>query len=281
MFTNHVSPVLEAESPPPVMLAAAPTGPRPLVAVLDTGADWTHPYLAPHVWANPREKLDGKDDDANGYADDVRGWSFADKTREPMDRNGHGTHCAGSVVQAGCNVLVVKVLGDANWGQAPWIAAGIRYAAKYARVISLSLGNYQRVQSIADSVTWAQAKGCAVVAAAGNDGLDIRTHPIYPACLPGVLSVGALDGAGLWASSNIGAMIHAPGKRVRSTLPGNKWGLYSGTSMACPQVAAALALLWAKRPTLTAGQAMVCLLDAADKTNVGRVLNLDKALGGL
>ena len=282
MFTNHITPVLESESPPPVMLAAAPTGPRPLVAVLDTGVDWTHPALSAFVWRNPRETANQRDDDSNGHVDDLRGWSFADNTARPMDSNGHGTHCAGSVVLAGCDVMAVKVLGDGNWGQERWIASGIRYAAVLGvRVISLSLGNYQKVPRIAEAVAWVQAKGCAIVAAAGNDGEDIRTHPIYPACLPGVLSVGALDGAGLWASSNIGAQIHAPGRRIRSTLPGNRWGLYSGTSMATPQVAAALALLWAKRPTLTAGQVIVRLLDAADKTNVGRVLNLDKALGGL
>lgn len=280
MFRNHISPVIESESPPPVMLAAAPAAPRPLVAVLDTGVDWTHQYLSMRCFVNPRDKIDGKDNDNNGYIDDMRGWSFPDRSREPMDRNGHGTHCAGIVAQGNCDVLPIKVLGDNNWGQAAWIAAGIRYAAiRGARVISLSLGNYDRVKSIADSVAWAQAKGCAIVAAAGNDGTDIRTNPIYPACLPGVLSVGALDGAVLWSSSNIGAMIHAPGRRIRSTLPGNRWGLYSGTSMACPHVAAALAILWAMRPTLTAGQVMVWLLDAADKIDgVGRVLNLDRAL---
>jgi len=280
---NLIAPVLEELASPPAMFAAAPTGPRPLVAVLDTGADWNHPYLAPHVWANLREKPNGKDDDANGFIDDVRGWSFADRTREPMDRNGQGTHCAGIVVQGGCAALVIKVLGDANWGQANWIAAGIRYAAiQGARVISLSLGNYQKVPGIADSVAWVQSRGCAVVAAAGNDGIDIRREPIYPACLPGVLSVGALDGAGLWSSSNIGAQIHAPGKRIRSTLPGNRWGLYSGTSMACPQVAAAVALVWMRRPRWTAVEVIERVMRTSDTlANVGRRLNLQEAIDGL
>lgn len=282
-FRNHIAPILEAESPPPVMLAAAPTGPRPLVAVLDTGVDWTHQYLSMRCFVNPREKIDGKDNDSNGYVDDMRGWSFPDRSREPMDRNGHGTHCAGIVAQGNCDVLPIKVLGDNNWGQAAWIAAGIRYAAiRGARVISLSLGNYDRVKSIADSVAWAQAKGCAIVAAAGNDGTDIRTNPIYPACLPGVLSVGALDGACLWSSSNIGAMIHAPGKRIRSTLPGSKWGLYSGTSMACPQVAAVVARVLALRPQYTAQQAIARVLANADSVDgVGLVLDTETALAGL
>jgi len=283
MFRNHITPHLEAESPPPVMLAAAPTGPRPLVAVLDTGVDWNHPALAPHVWRNPRETANQRDDDANGYTDDLRGWSFAGKSARPMDANGHGTHCAGTLVLAGCDVVAVKVLNDSNYGQETWIAGGIRYAAAMgARVISLSLGGYDRVPKIAEAVKFAQGKGCAIVAAAGNDATDIRREPIYPACLPGVLSVGALDGAGLWSSSNIGAQIHAPGKRIRSTLPGNRWGLYSGTSMACPQVAAAVALVWMRRPQWTAAEVFARLLGAADVAmDVGRALNLQAALRGL
>jgi subtilisin family serine protease len=253
------------------------------VAVLDTGVDWSHPALSPFVWRNPREVANQKDDDGNGYFDDERGWSFPDNTARPMDSNGHGTHCAGSVVLAGCDVMAVKVLGDNNWGREPWIYGGILYAARMgARVISLSLGNYNRVPRIAEAVAWAQKRGCAIVAAAGNDGEDIRTHPIYPACLPGVLSVGALDGAGLWASSNIGAQIHAPGKRIRSTLPGNRWGLYSGTSMACPQVAAAVALVWQKRPAWSVTDVFARLMMTADVVkDVGRALNLQAALRGL
>ena len=283
MFHNHITPVLEeATSAPPTTFAAAPTGPRPLVAVLDTGVDWNHPTLAPHVWRNPRETANQRDDDGNGLADDLRGWSFVDNTARPMDLHGHGTHCAGSIVLAGCNVMAVKVLDDGNWGRETWIASGIRYAASMgACVLSLSLGNYQRVQRIADAVKFAQSRGCAIIAAAGNDALDIRTQPIYPACLPGVLSVGALDGAKLWTSSNIGATILAPGRRINSTLPGNRWGLYSGTSMATPQVAAALALLWARRPNWSWQMIVAKLVDAADKTAVGRVLNLERALRGL
>lgn len=293
IFRNHICPQIEAEAPQPQIpeatckpylqvasqLSGNP-GQLPLVAVLDTGVDWTHPALSASIWRNQREIANGKDDDGNGFKDDILGWSFADGTAQPMDRDGHGTHCAGTIALAGCRVLPVKVLGDSNWGREIWIAAGIRYAARLGvRVISLSLGGYEHVPKIAEAVRWAQAKGCAIVAAAGNDGLDIRKEPIYPACLPGVLSVGALDGSTLWASSNVGAQILAPGKRIRSTLPGNRWGLYSGTSMACPQAAAALALLWSLLPSLTAGQVMVRLLDSTDVLpGVGRRLNLSAAI---
>lgn len=284
-FRNHIKPVLESiESPPPVLFSAPPMAVRPLVAVLDSGVDWTHSALSGAVWRNPREIAgNGKDDDGNGFKDDSYGWSFATNNARPMDGDGHGTHVAGIVVQAGCAVQAIKVLRDDGLGQEAWVAAGILYAARSGiRVISLSLGGYDRVPKIATAVKTAIDRGCIVVAAAGNDGLDIRREPIYPACLPGVLSVGALDGNKLWSSSNTGARICAAGKAIYSTLPGNRWGRYSGTSMATPHVSAACALVWGRRPQWTAFQVIDHVLRTTDTiANVGRRLNLSAALADL
>ena len=171
IFRNHMCPQIEAEAPQPQIpeatckpylqvasqLSGNP-GQLPIVAVLDTGVDWTHPALSASIWRNQREIANGKDDDGNGFKDDNIGWSFADGTAQPMDRDGHGTHCAGTIALAGCRVLPVKVLGDSNWGKEIWIAAGVRYAARLGvRVISLSLGGYERVPKIAEAVRWAQA----------------------------------------------------------------------------------------------------------------------------
>ncbi len=285
MFTNHIKPALESiESPPPVLFSAPPNAVRPLVAVLDSGVDWTHSALSGAVWRNPREIAgNGKDDDGNGFKDDSYGWSFATNNARPMDGDGHGTHVAGIIVQAGCAVQAVKVLRDDGLGQEAWIAAGIRYAQRSgARVISLSLGGYEPVPKIAAAVKDAIKAGCIVCAAAGNDGVSLHDNPIYPACLAGVLSVMALDGAKLWSSSNTGARIAAPGKSIYSALPGNRWGRYSGTSMATPAVAASCARVWQQRPQWTAWQVVDWILRMADQDrDIGRKLNLARALAEL
>lgn len=284
MFRNQICPQLEESTyQPPFMFAPPVVGNRPLVAILDSGIDWMHSALSPVVWRNPRETLNGKDDDGNGFKDDYFGWSFPDGNARPMDSNGHGTHCAGIVVQAGCAVQAIKVLRNDGLGQEAWIAAGIRYAQRSgARVISLSLGGYDPVPKIAAAVRDAIKAGCIVCAAAGNDGVSIHDNPIYPACLAGVLSVMALDGAKLWSSSNTGARIAAPGKSIYSTLPGNRWGRYSGTSMATPAVAASCARVWQQRPQWTAWQVVDLILRMSDQDrDVGRKLNLARALAEL
>ena len=284
-FINAVRPTIEsANDPRPVRTGGSlpAVANAPIVGVVDSGCDFNHDALKPFLWRNPREISNGKDDDKNSYIDDVRGYNFAANNANPMDDDGHGTHVCGIVAQAGCKVMAVKSLQN-NSAQEAWVSRGILYAArKGARVISLSLGGYYPSPKIAAAVKWCIDNGCIVVAAAGNDGLDIRREPIYPACLPGVLSVGALDGSKLWSASNTGARICAQGKAVYSTLPGNRWGRYSGTSMATPHVSAACALVWGRRPQWTAFQVIDHVLRTTDTiANVGRRLNISAALADL
>ena len=115
-----------------------------VVAVIDTGVDYNHPDLAQNIWTNPKEiPGNGIDDDGNGYIDDVHGWNFLDKTADPMDDNGHGTHCAGVIGAVGNNgigisgvnqkvkIMPLKVLGKDGNGDMAGILKADRLCTKY------------------------------------------------------------------------------------------------------------------------------------------------------
>ncbi|HPK06103.1 MAG TPA: S8 family serine peptidase, partial [Bacteroidales bacterium] len=78
-----------------------------VIALIDTGVDYSHPDLSSNIWQNPGEYSNGADDDGNGYIDDIRGWNFVSKNNDPMDDNGHGTHCAGTMAAVGNNGIGV------------------------------------------------------------------------------------------------------------------------------------------------------------------------------
>jgi subtilisin family serine protease len=228
-----------------------------LLAIIDSGLDAAHPDLADHVWHNPAETPgNGRDDDANGYVDDVAGWDFYNGDAIPADDNGHGTHVAGIAAAVGNNgvgiagvgqavrVLPLKVLSSAGAGYDYQVAEAIIYAANLgARVINLSLGGYSLGAYVFDAVAYAHQRGALLVAASGNDG---RASPFYPAAYDHVLAVGATDQANQRASfSNFGPHLDfaAPGAAIFSTLPGAGYGNMWGTSMAAPHVAGAAAVL--------------------------------------
>ena len=184
------------------------------------------------------------------------GLPHRDFTGSPVgaaDRQGHGTHCAGIAAASGdgqgivgaapdARVLAVKVLGDGGSGLSTWIAAGIRYAADQgADVISMSLGGPSPDQATRDAIRYAVGKGCWVVAAAGNEGPGTIGFPGgYPESCS-VAAVGQdLQRAG-FSSTNAEVDVAAPGVQIWSTLPGNRYGAMSGTSMATPYAAGSLA----------------------------------------
>ena len=279
------------------------------VAVIDTGVAFKHQDLADNAWANPSDPPNGADDDGNGFTDDVHGADFLNGDSEPDDDGGHGTHVAGiigaqgnnSVGIAGVNwetqVMGLKFLdgnGEGNTGDA---ASAIDYAVDHgARVINASWGGPAFSHALYSAIRRANQRGVLVVAAAGNDGINADSSPDYPAAfdLPNVISVAGTDRADrLLDFSNYGAKsvdLAAPGDDVYSTVPSvsdkSGYAAFSGTSMAAPFVAGAVALYLSQFPGATVDQVRAALLGTVDRlpTLAGRTVsggrvNLARMLG--
>jgi len=248
------------------------TGQGIVVAVVDTGVDYTHPDLAANIWVNSREIAgNGIDDDGNGFIDDIRGWDFVNNDNNPLDRQGHGTHVAGTIaggnngfgvtgVAYNARIMAVQVLGDTGSGSYAGVANGIRYAANNgAHVINLSLGGGYSAE-IYSAIQYASNRGSIVVMAAGNDGSPQPGYPAFHATEFG-LSVGAVDSNSRIASfsnraGSNSAMQHivAPGVNIYSTTPNNTYRYLNGTSMATPHVAGVVALMLSANRNLTPSQ---------------------------
>jgi serine protease len=278
-----------------------------VVAVIDTGLDYTHPDLAANIWFNGREiPGNGRDDDGNGYADDIIGYDFAANDPDPSDHDGHGTHVAGIIGAAGNNgigvsgvnpntrIMALKFIGtDGNGYTSDGIRALNYAAANGARVANASWGSNVYDAVFATAIARAQSAGLILVTSAGNDSSNNDAVPFYPASyaatLANVVPVAALDANGNLAGfSSFGAnsvALGAPGTSILSTLPNNRYGSYSGTSMAAPFVAGAIALLWDANPTWTWQQVVAKLKSSVDplaslagKVATGGRLNVAKML---
>ena len=251
--------------------------PNLVVAVIDSGADFSHPELSGRKWVNPGESGGGKetngiDDDVNGFVDDVNGADFANNDGNPFDDLGHGTHVSGTIaasvnaqgvvgVAPNVKIMALKFLDASNNGFSSDAIEAIGYAkSKGAKISNNSWGGDPYDQALYDAIN---NSGSLFVAAAGNGGFDQigdnnDVNPAYPASynLPNILSVAAIDNQGKLASfSNYGATsvdISAPGVDILSTLPGNTYGTFNGTSMAAPHATGAAALSASMEPTLLA-----------------------------
>ena len=209
-----------------LITAGAPGGRGVAIAVLDTGVAYGN--RPPYLMSPDFEK-----------GQFVRGWDFVDRDPYPNDRNGHGTHVAGTLAEAtnngigltglayGARLMPVRVLDAAGEGNATDIAAGIRYAARRGvKIINLSLEFDSDVRAadipqILDAITFARARGSLVVAASGNEG---RARIAYPARASGVLSVGATTEHGCLAefsNAGTGLDIVAPGGGADAALTGD------------------------------------------------------------
>ena len=246
--------------------------PSVVIADLDTGIDLDHPDLTANIWINPGE-IPGneKDDDENGYIDDINGWDFSDDDNNPSDYQGHGTHTAGTIAavtnnstgvagiaggngSGGCKIMICKIFPYAYDDS---IAEAFKYAADNGAVISSNSWGYSfsvpLSPIIESSINYfiSTADG-TVVFSAGNEDSDDPAWG-YPASYPPVIAVAATDHNDRKAYfSNYGAWVDvsAPGVNILSTII-NGYGAKDGTSMACPHVAGVAALLFSANPGIT------------------------------
>ena len=263
---------------------------RPVIAIIDTGVDIEHPDLKDNIWSNEAEVngAGGKDDDKNGFFDDIHGYDFVNNTGVVSDRNGHGTHCAGIAAAVGDNgigitganpdalIMPIQVMDKNGSGNIATIIKGIDYAnANGANILSMSLGGYCYSSAEEEALLKAFYNGKYLVAAAGNDNVDIYSYDVpcekkhmFPGAFSFVMGVMSTDNSGKlssfsnydsdgpyyadWAAegSTIDEAqtywnydIAAPGSKIMSTYLNGTYREMSGTSMSTPLVAGALSRL--------------------------------------
>jgi subtilisin family serine protease len=281
-----------------------------VVAVIDTGVDYTHPDLAPNIWTNPGESCagcpnDGLDNDGNGYVDDVHGWDFVNDDNQPLDDHGHGTHVAGTIGATGDNgtgvagvnwnvqIMPLKFIAANGEGTADDAVRAILYATKMGAVVSNnSWGGEEFSQALEDAIADADTHGSLFVAAAGNSFKNNDASPDYPSGfdLPNVVSVAATDlnDSRAWFSNygRVSVDLGAPGTNIYSTWPGGSYAYLDGTSMAAPHVTGVAALAKAAFPAGTAMGLKTLLLRTVDpnttlsgKTTTGGRLNAANTVG--
>ncbi|MEK4969950.1 S8 family peptidase [Cytobacillus sp. FSL R7-0696] len=237
------------ETPQGIQLIQAPEiwketkGKGMKVAILDTGCDMDHPDLKARI-------IGGRNfTDDDGSSPDILD-----------DHNGHGTHVAGTIaatanesgvigVAPEADLLIVKVLNKDGSGQYDWIINGILYAVEQkVDIISMSLGGPEDVPELHEAIQKAVGENILVVCAAGNegDGDDNTDELAYPGSYNEVISVGAVNlnrESSPFSNSHTEIDLVAPGEEILSTFLNGKYAKLSGTSMAAPHVAGALALI--------------------------------------
>lgn len=237
------------------------------VAVIDSGVQLDH--------ADLKGKL-------------LKGYDFVNGDEDASDDNGHGTFVAGIIAAAAndagikglydyARIIPIKVMDSNGLGTYEDAARGILYAADSgAKVINLSIGGYGFSYMLQDAVDYALEKGCIVVAAGGNDGIE---REIYPAAYPDVIGVSALEYNNvIWSSSNNGRHIDvsAPGANIISTGLNGEYNYATGTSASAPMVSALAAMLASERADLSSSSIERLMMQSArDLGDKGR----DKVYG--
>ncbi len=290
------------------ILPETPDYPETIIAIIDSGVDWNHPDLIQNLWVNPGEDLDGDefvpfgstpgdpddinnaDDDDNGYSDDFYGYDFVNtcngaqgedcsgEDNNPMDFNGHGTHCSGLAAGRTNNglgmaspswnarIMCLRAGYEDPAGDGFVIqndaAQGIYYAmANGAKIISMSFGGSTVLRTPA---TAAYAAGLLCLHAGGND--DVSTYDQLDLAT-GMVSVAATDQNDCKAEfSQFGNWvdISAPGVAMYATIFNDEYEYLQGTSMACPLTASVAALIWNVDPELNNQEVRARLLGTVD-----------------
>ncbi len=242
-----------------------------IVGILDSGAKIDHPDLSDRIWVNKEEIKNGRDDDGNGFVDDINGYNFAYDNPNVRDDGGHGTNISGTVgattnnslgyagIDQNCRLMICKNLDDDNLGEYSWWAASLYYASNNgARVINMSEGGYDYSKTLENAVNYAYEAGCLIVASMMNKN---NGDSYYPASFKNVMAIGATDtddsrcreftwgGGSNW------------GKHIAVVAPGNKiYGLdykdnfnydvyWSGTSQATAYVSGIASVLLGQDPS--------------------------------
>lgn len=276
---------------PEVWNASGSTGEGIVVAVIDSGVDYTHPDLVNNIWRNVDE-IPGNnfDDDANGLIDDVMGWNVVHNNGNIMDYRGHGTAIAGVIaaesngfgitgIAPNAEIMPIRVFDEFGSTQPNQVVDAINYALlNGADVINLSLGSDFPSPEEEEAIRIASENGVTVVMAAGNDGGIYPNYPAYYATNNGI-AVGAIDFYGNMADFSFGGgsnqagyltldYVVAPGKDIYSTSVGNSYDFFSGTSFAAPHVAGIAALILSANPNLTPEQVENILVETANPNAV-------------
>lgn len=249
---------------------------KTVIAVLDGGCKLNHPELTNRFWINPKEiPNNGKDDDSDGFIDNINGWDFAYDDKDPSDDVGHGTNVCGIIAANGNNnfgvaginwharLMVCKVLDNTGYGYYSWWVKAINYSVDHgAFVINMSLAGASFSQALQDATDYADSYSVCIIASMGNDNSNALN---YPAANPTVIAVGATDADDkrstpfFWSTSS-GSNY---GKNISVVAPGNYiYGLsytddsdyttyWGGTSQAAPHVTGLASLLYAQNPNYT------------------------------
>jgi thermitase len=258
-----------------------------IIAVLDTGVNYNHPFLNANILTNPKEIPDnGKDDDKNGLIDDVIGWDFVQNDNSPFDDAGHGSHVSGLAaaevfgLAPKAKILPLKVINEVGAVDMASAIAAIYYAIhRGATVINCSFGgpiergNPEGLRPVMEAFAAAEKKGVIIVTAAGNGTktargesirLDNDVVPHMPASLPFLnnITVAAVDSLlQLTPYTNYGkksVRVAAPGGTKENPLwsakqensKGELWWAAEGTSMAAPITSGIVVLIRAANPKL-------------------------------
>ncbi len=280
-----------------------------VVAIIDSGVNIDHPDLIDNIWLNKFEVLgNGKDDDNNGFIDDVNGWDFVDNTPDPRskiianssdDGLNHGTMIAGIIgakvnngigvsgISSNVKIMPLRALDESGEGKINDVVRALDYAVNNgADIINLSFSGLSYNQGFKEAIERAFRAGIIVVAAAGNNDSDLDEKPLYPACFGSlngdniIISVGATDTLDQKASfSSYGKNcvdISAPGISFFSTYfydlenERNKHynGYWSGTSMSSAVISGSLALIKEANPKLNNKQVLEVLFKSSDNINL-------------
>jgi RHS repeat-associated protein len=279
-----------------------------VIAVVDSGIDFSHPDLRNNEWTNTSEVADnGADDDNDGLVDDAHGWDWVADSGVIRDDGGHGTAVAGVIAAEGNNsegvsgvmwhasLMSLRVLDSTGTGDTASATEAIDYAVAHgASVVNCSWGTDAGSQLLREAIDRAGKHGVVVVTSAGNNSHDIDSQPYYPASysLPNVIAVAASDGFDNLASFSdwgpTAVAVAAPGTDILTTQDGGGYSTLSGTSASVPLVAGIAGLIKTLRPGASA-QAVISAVTGgarqvntlAGKVSSGGVADAEGALSAL